>query len=129
MGESESDRDKKIGVAVVVATVIVVGILGVFFISIGHTAWIEYDVTSTHITEDVDVIVYVDGKEVAVWRNLHPGQEFHNTKYYGYRFSIFDSHKLIEVKAVSTGGGLGSQIDSEKIIVENGGRYTVRLRV
>jgi len=121
------DRNAMIAAGVVAAIVIMAGIG--YFVSVGNQAYIAWDVESTHFAYNVDVIVYVDGKQVSSWENLKPGQGFYNKTYYVYRFSMLDDSKLITVKAVSTGGGIGSQIDSKNIIVKPGGKYTVNLYV
>jgi hypothetical protein len=115
-------------IGIVILLLMVSGV-GYFASENGHTAWIAWNVESTHITETVDVVVYIDGKEVSHYDNLKPKNYFWNTHYYGYAFSFFTESKIIEIKAVSVGGGLGMQTDTEKIIVHNGEEYNVKLYV
>ena len=114
---------------VIIIAVLVIGFsFGLYVIDQeGHSSELEITVTSTHITEDVDLIVYVDGEEFGHYSNLEPGNSCKITG--NFYYSAFDSSKLIEIKAVSVGGGLGSQTDTESIIVEPNGSYAVTLYV
>ena len=86
-------------------------------------------VTSTHVTEDVDVQFIINNEVVMTFTDLEPGNTCYNTTYFRYDFSLFDDSEIITVKAISTGGGLGSTSDSEEIIVQNGQYYSVDLFV
>lgn len=88
-----------------------------------------FEVHSTHITETVDVLIYIDGEEVFSFSRLTPGTYLYNTYYYPYRFQIGSDHKLIEVKAVSYGGGLGSQTDTKQLVIYANQTYNLKFNV
>jgi len=118
------------GLAILVVVLLIAAGVGYYFVdNYGHHAQIGFYVYSTHATQDVDVIVYIDGEEVFSYQDLAPGYYCYNTYYHVYNFSLFEDAKLITIKAVSTGGGLGTQTDSESIIVHNGQKYNVDLYV
>ena len=123
---SPKSKAATIGVCVLLLFVAIGGFL---VVSYGHSADIAWRVHSTHITEEVDIIVYINGKQVASYEDVQPGWYYYNTFYYKHRFSLLDDSVLIKIEAVSTGGGLGMQFDSEHIIVHSGGRYSVDLYV
>ena len=116
-------------IAAAAISVIIFAAFLIFILSIANTAYIGYSVSSNHITESVDVIVYVDGKEVTTYNNLKPGGSFYGTYYYAYHYPIWEHAKIITVKAISTGGGFGTQSDSKDIIVEPGRYYYEYLSV
>jgi hypothetical protein len=122
-----SDRSggAKAAIAVVVILAIVAA-AGYFVVLNGNHATVDITVQSTHILADTDVTVYVDGKNIGTWQvsNL---RSVHVT--YDYSWSLFDDAKIIEVKAISTGGYLGAQGDSEMITVYKGGVNKVTLLV
>ena len=111
-----------------IAVILVVVGAGLYFVdNLGNSSELTITVVSTHVTEDVDIVIYVDGEEFTHYNGLEPG---HSCKYTGdFRYSGFDTSKLIEIKAVSVGGGLGSQADTESIIIEPRGSYAVTLYV
>jgi len=118
------------GLAIVIVALLIIAGIGYYVAeNYGHQADVAFYVHSTHVTEDVDIIVYIDGKEVFSSQDLSPGQVVQNKYYYAYNFSLFEDAKLITVKAISTSGGLGVQTDSESIIVHNGQKYSVDLYV
>ena len=103
--------------------------MGVFIASTSHHAYIGWEVDSTHFSYNVEIVVYVDGKQAFTYEGLPPGYYVWNTTYYVYNFPIWVDSKVIEVKAVSFGGGLGTQTDSQTIIVHNGGTYNLNFKV
>jgi len=102
---------------------------GLHSMSKSNTAYIEWSINSAHILYDVDVVIYVDGVAVATYSGLGPNDSFSSEKYYEYHFPSWNSSKLIDVKAISSGGGLGAQTDYEHIMVSSGGKYSVSLSV
>jgi len=83
--------------------------------------------TSLHITAEVDVYVYIDGDEAWRVEDAGPRNSWYKTS--TYRYSMFDSSKTIEIKAVAVGGGLGTMTDSETIIVTDWSRHSIALLV
>jgi hypothetical protein len=92
----------------------------------GNHATLEINVQSSHILADTDVTVYVDGKDIGTWRigNLEGLKITYN-----YTWSIFDNAKVIQIKAISTGGYLGAQGDSKLITVHSGDNNKVTLLI
>jgi len=120
-----SDRSGGAGTAIVAVIIIaIVAIVGFMVVANGNHAALDINVQSTHILANTDVTVYVDGSKIGTWRvgNL-------NTLHvnYDYSWSAFDSSKIIEVKAISTGGYLGAQGDSSLVTVYKGGTSKVTL--
>ena len=111
----------------VLAVVVVIAIVGIgLYALFGSQSTVEINVYSTHIIADTDVTVYVDNKEIGTYRvdNLSGVKITHS-----YRFSGFDSSKIISVKAIATGGYLGAQGDQELITVHKGQTAKVNLYV
>lgn len=122
-----SDRSGGAGAAIaVVIILVVVAVAGYFVVLHGNHATLNITVQSTHILADTDVTVYVDGRDIGTWRigNLEGGAISYN-----YSWSIFDDAKIIEVRAVSTGGFWGAQGDSKTITVYKGGTNNVILLI
>ena len=118
------------GIAIAIAAVLIIAGVGYCVAdNYGHTAGIQIKVHSTHITETVDVQFYVDGNLMMTYEDLEPGYSCWNVSYFIVHFGIFDDSKLVTVKAVAAGGGLGTTSDSEDIIVTNGERRTVDLYI
>jgi hypothetical protein len=118
------------GAAIGLAIIVLVACAGGFYaISKAHVAYIEVEVTSVHITEYVDVVIYIDGKYNSTWKDIPPGQTWHHLYYQKYHFSLFEGSKSISITAISYGGGLGSVTDSKTLVVEHGEKYTLRLYV
>lgn len=118
------------GIAIVIAVIVIIAGVGYYVAdNYGHSAGIHMNVHSTHITETVDVQFYVDGELMMTFEGLNPGYVCWNTYYFMVHFGAFDDSKLVTVKAIATGGGLGTTSDSKDIIVTNGGRYTVDLYI
>ncbi len=121
----------------IIAIVVIVGLIfGVnFLISAANHGLISnpiYDdstltikVESTHILFDADYDLYVDGKLVKEWQ-MSPNHYLQTT--YKYRTLITDDSRYIEVKVISTGGGIGSQVDSVRVLVGTGADYNITLR-
>ncbi len=115
-------------VAIVLTLLAVCGVLALAEQN-AHTAYVRVYVHSTHVTENVDVQVLIDGEVLKTFKDVEPGKYYWNEDWYKIHFSLFDDSKLITIRAVSTGGLLGSQEDSEQIIVLNGEEYSVNLYV
>jgi hypothetical protein len=121
-----SDRNGVGGVkvAAVVIVVVIVALAGYFLALNGHHADLHIEVQSTHFPADMEITVYVDGKDIGTYaRNNPSGWDVP----YKYTFSIFDDSKSIVVKAVSTDGNLGNQSDQKVVLVKNGSTYSVTL--
>ena len=116
----------KTAAAVIVIILVVAGI-GYFIASEAHSSYVTVNVYSTHISQTVDVAIYIDGKQVEIFKGLKPGYVMWNT--YQVKIPLFDQSKVITVSAVSFGGGLGSQTDSKTFIVDAGNRHSVSLYV
>ena len=124
----KSNTGTKIAVAVVVGILLMAGV-GYFFALKANHAYVAVYVHSTHITQTVEVFAFIDGEEVLYYDKLPPGN-YTWTKYYQMvDFPLWESSKTIEVKAVSQGGGLGTQADSKILIVQQGEYYEVHLYV
>lgn len=118
------------GMAVAIAAMLIIAGIGYYVAdNYGHSAGIQMMVHSTHITETVDVQFYVDGDLKMTYTDLSPGNTCWNVYYFMVHFGILKDSKLITVKAVAAGGGLGTTSDSEDIIITDGGRYTVDLYI
>ena len=121
-------RSSTVAVIAVAALLISAGVI-YYFVDNAHRAYVAVYVHSIHITESVDIVAYVDGDQMLTSHDLKPGYYAYNTRYYVYTFSLLDSSKVITVSAMSLGGGLGPVYDEKKILVENGGKYSVDLYV
>ena len=128
MGTVKKTSGKAVAVAIV-AMLIIAGIGYYAADNYGHSAGIQMMVHSTHVTETVDVQFYVDGDLKMTYTDLAPGSTCWNVYYFMVNFGILKDSKLITVKAVATGGGLGTTSDSEDIIITDGGRYTIDLYI
>ncbi len=118
------------GIAIAIVVLLLIAGAGFYVANnYGHSAGIEMMVHSTHITETVDVQFYVDGELKMTVTDLEPGDTCWNVNYFMVNFGILKDSKLITVKAVATGGGLGTTSDSEDIIITDGGRYTIDLYI
>ena len=95
----------------------------------GHYAYVAVHVHSTHITETVDVQIIIDDEVVDTYAGLKPGQTYYPEYYFAVKFGQFVDSKIITVKVISTGGGLGSVTDSEDVIIQHKGEYTVDLYI
>jgi len=116
--------------AVVVAVMLIVTAgLGLFAVNLVNSAHVSWYVHSTHFAYDVDIVVYINGKQVGTFEDLKPGYYYYPSRYYDYSFPIWDDSAVIEIKAVSYGGGLGSQTDTKTIVVHHNGKYSVDLYV
>ncbi len=124
----EQPRKKShVRAAVAVVIVIILVAVGGLWAFTAHSETVEITVQSDHVLQDVDVTVYVDGKQVSYEGGLGALESF--TVTYEYRFPVWTSSEVIEVRAVSTGGGLGSQTDSEYVTATDGGTSAVELIV
>jgi len=91
----------------------------------GDACTIEIEISSTHVTQTVTVSVYVDGSQVST-TSLGPMA----SKEITYHYNVGSANsKTIIVKAVSTGGGLGTVSDSANLSVKGGSSYHVTLDV
>lgn len=117
-------------VAIAIAAILIIAGIGYYVAdNYGHSAGIQMKVHSTHLTENVDVQFYVDGELKMTYTDLTPGNTCWNVYYFMVNFGILKDSKLVTVKAVATGGGLGTTSDSEDIIITDGGRYTIDLYI
>lgn len=117
-------------IAIILVILLVVAAVGYFVATkYGHHSDISIEVYSTHITETVDFTVYIDGDQVYSYKGFKPGEGRGTTVPMKYYFSYFDKSRIIEVKAVSTGGGLGPQTDTDTITVFPNERYDVKLYI
>lgn len=129
---TEKDRGTIVKcVAIIVAiTIIVIGGAGYYFLDThGNHAQVAIHAYSTHITEDVNVQILIDGEVVYSCSGLEPGQMAHSDKYHRVYFSKFEDSKLITIKAISTGGLTGTITDTEELIIQPDGKYTVDLYI
>jgi hypothetical protein len=103
-------RSKKhTGIIIVVVIVVVVALIGFFMIS--KNGKIVVTVTSTHLVNDVEYRVFLDG-QLKYSGTLSPLGSIQ------YTFDItwlVDSCQTHQVSADSTGGVLGPQSDSESV--------------
>ena len=121
-----TDKSGGAGTAILVVIVVII-LIGVgFYAFAGNSANVEINVYSTHVLADTDVTVYVDDKEIGTY---HIDNLSGVSLTYTMRFSGFDDSKIITVKAISTGGYLGSQSDSELVTVYAGKTAHVSLYV
>jgi len=120
------DENGGAGSKILVAVVIIAMIGGGIYAFFGSQSTVEINVYSTHILADTDVTVYVDDKNIGTYHvnNLSGIKITHS-----YRFSGFDDSKLINVKAIATGGYLGAQGDQKLITVHDGQTSKVNLYV
>lgn len=125
-------RHKSSGKGVAIALVIILAVAGTVYLGadhFGHKAEIAIYVHSTHLTETVDVQFIIDDEVIMTYEDLEPGHYCYTKYYQPYYFSAFDSSAVAVVKAISTGGGLGTQTDTEELIVQHGQKYEVHLYV
>lgn len=125
------EREKKslAPIALAVVLLLVLCPIGYLLIFEGNTAHYDVYVRSTHISETVDVEVYLNDDKIASWSNLKPGSYYHFQHWQTHRFPVYKDKVNVVFLAKSTGGGLGSVTDSEIVIIEKGGRHTVDLYV
>ena len=119
------------GKAVWVVIAIIIIALGGYFLAdnYGHHGYVSYEVYSTHVLYPTDVTVYFDGKQVAYWEDLKPGEYIYSSDYIPVYFSLFEKAHLLTVKAISTGGGLGPQTHTETITISDGNKEKVVLYI
>ncbi len=118
------------GIAIAIVAILIIAGIGYYAAdNYGHSAGIQMQVHSAHITQTVDVQFYVDGDLMMTYEDLEPGHVCWNVYYFMVHFGILKDSKLITVKAVAAGGGLGTTSDSKDIIITDGGRYTVDLYI
>jgi hypothetical protein len=80
---------------------------------------------STHIVNSADFKLYINDEEVDSFK-LGPGGLVIKT--YHYRSSRSQGPHYIEIKLVSTGGGLGTQTDTVSVLVGKGQIHNITLR-
>ncbi|MDR3282383.1 MAG: hypothetical protein LBS92_02090 [Candidatus Methanoplasma sp.] len=125
-GEEQTPTNRRLSSRRAVAAIAVVAILaiaavaGYFIVLNGNHATADITVQSNHPLADLDVTVYVDGKDVGTW-HVNGQNSAHIS--YDYSWSVFDDAKTIEVKAVY----LGVQGDAQTITVCKGGVNNVTL--
>ena len=114
--------------------IIVFGVLGIIVIALlavavmqANSGEVTIRVHSTHAVYDVDVAIYVDGEEIYTFSEL--SNDTTSWVRHDVKFPLWDTSKTVTIKAVSYGGGLGSQTDEETIIVQKDGRNTVDLYI
>lgn len=118
------------GIAIVIVALLAIAGIGYYAAdNYGNSAYIALKVSSTHLTEDVDVQFLIDGEVVGTFQDLAPGHYYYSEKYYIHNFGILHSSDIVTVGARSTGGGLGMVEDYEQIIVVPGEKVTVELYV
>jgi len=127
------DRDEDMKgktIAIILILILIIAAVGYFGATkYGHHSDISIEVYSTHITETVDLTVYIDDEQVYSYKGLKPGEGRGTTTPLKYYFSYFDKSRVIEIKAVSTGGALGPQTDSETITVFPNDSHSVKLYI
>lgn len=112
---------------IIVSMFIVAALL--FFVMIAPfcQSTIYVTVTSEHILASVDYVIYVDGEQVAEGTLPAMGSQ---TWTIPYEFAwMFSGKKDITISATSTGGGLGTQTDSEALLVADGNAYYLTLTI
>ena len=89
------------------------------------TSTLQVRVESTHIIYGANYEVFIDGDSIDEFR-LEPGMYYEGT----YKFGILRSEpdRYVEVKVISTGGGLGAQADSKSVFIGTGVDYAILLR-
>jgi len=100
---------KRTGAVIVVVIVVVVAVIG--FLMISKSGKIVVTVSSTHVLNDVEYRVFLDGQ-------LRQSGTLPALQSIQFTFDItwlIDSCRTHEVSADSTGGGLGQQSDSESV--------------
>ncbi len=127
--ERSFKKRQKIIAIIIVVIVLATVVPSAIALEYGNTAYVCIRVHSTHVTEDVDVQFIIDGDVVMTYQGLSPGEYCWNTKWFKVHFRLLDESKLITVKAISTGGLLGTQQDSKDLIVFNNEHYYVDLYV
>ena len=120
--ETNDARKRAILVAIIV---ILSAVTFVGYSDFGHSAKLSVTVHSLHVTETIDVQITVDGNVVYTFHDLEPDHYMWNEKYITVYFSGFAQSKLITVKAISTGGGLGSTDATKELIIENDQKYNI----
>jgi len=107
-------------IVLIIAIALIFSALGYLIEYDRHIAYIGIEVESTHVAYYVDIVVYVDGKIAYTYEGLKPGGYVTDSYYYEYHLPIWDNTKVIEVKAVSFGGGFGNQTQTQTIIINSG---------
>jgi len=125
---SSGTSGAKVAAIAIVSLLIVAGV-GYYIASNANTAWVCVYVHSTHITQPVEMFAFIDGDQVLHANNVTPGSYRYTAHYQKVSFPLWNDSTTIEVKAVSQGGGLGSQYDSKIVVVQKGQYYDVHLYV
>jgi len=120
-------KESPIVIIGVAALLIMFGGLAYAVTSNMNNADVTIYINSTHITRTVEVFIYVDGRQVSHIEEVKPGAQW----YYNHRetFPIWKDSTIIEIKAISQGGGLGSQTDTSILIMQKDKSYRVNLYV
>ena len=115
------------GTKIAIGVVALVAIIGVGYLALANSssADVRIEVYSNHLVYDVEVFVYVDGKQIWYEPTVSPGQYLS----LDYKAKFRGDSTTIVIKAVGQGGGLGTNIDSTTLIVQNGQSYLVKLYV
>lgn len=122
--EEKKVRLKHTSIAIIMAIVAILVLAA--FLPVCH-ADLKVTVTSEHILASVDYVIYVNGDQVA--EGTLPAMES-QTWTIPYEFAwMFSGKKDITITATSIGGGLGTQTDSEALLVADGNAYYVTLTI
>ncbi len=134
---SDKSKDASAGTAILMLVIVVILIgFGVkAIITLGQEgAFVDtplYDnsiltirVESTHIIYSADYELFIDGDNVESFR-LAPGMYYEVI----YKFStlVTEPDRFIEIKVISTGGGIGTQSDSAMVLIGTGQNYNMTL--
>ncbi len=117
-----------IAVAAVAILAVVIGLVVAAVLFSGltvSTAYMTVNLNSTHVSYDVSYNMYVneDLKDSGI---IPAGYSMQVT--FDYSWGT-DSPVWITISATSTGGGIGSESDSDSVMLEPGGTYTVNLYI
>jgi len=115
-----------VGIVVAVVVVLLIVLYAVFFGHIGvNHATVTVIVSSTHLLFGVNYALTDNGQSVSSGI-LNPGGSVRVTLTPSWGGSSCSSHTYV---ATSTGGGLGSQTDSETLNICDGGTYSSTLNI
>jgi len=116
------------GIVIAVILVVAIVVIAIVMLSVlnfdpdDYKATVYIHVTSTHISNVVDIDIYVDGDRVA--SDALPAL---STITYSYDAGFSGGSDYITISGTGQGGGFGDTYDSVSITVEDGETYNVYL--
>jgi len=114
-----------IGVCVVAA---IIGVGAAYVIlNDSNEADIRINVSSPNFINDLDVLIYVDGKLVG--HGTMKASPLGSAVYIDHKVKFNGDSKTVKIEAISQGGTWGTVKDTKTLIVVNGNSYTVNLVV